>query len=76
MLVGHEFSSVEDVVIGAVGKIFFEFGLGGFDEHVGHEESVVGTSANDSDFDPVFRAPSGISINNIDFSSGVEVALG
>lgn len=76
VLVSHELSSVEDVVVGSVGEVSLELSGSGSDEHVGHKESVVGTSAHDSDSDSVFGAPSSIAINNINFSSGVEIALG
>jgi len=75
VLVGHELSGVENVVICAIGEVLLEFRGGRPDEHVGHEESVVGTSAHDSDSDAVLRAPSCVPINNIDLPSGVQVAF-
>lgn len=76
MLVGCELTGVEDVVVGSIGEIAIELGLGGHDKHVAHEEGVVRTSADDSDLDSVFGVPTGISVDNVDFTSGVEVALG
>lgn len=43
------------------------------DQHVAHEESMVGTSADNSDAYPVALVPAGKSINNIDAISGVQV---
>ena len=43
------------------------------DQHVAHEESVVGTSANNSDLDPVALIPAGETIDNVDAVAGVEV---
>lgn len=45
----------------------------GPDEHVAHEEGMVGTGADDSDADSVALVPAGIAVNDIDAVSGVEV---
>jgi len=37
---------------------------------------MIRSSADDSNLDSVFGIPSGISIDNVDFTSGVEIALG
>jgi hypothetical protein len=76
MLVSSELTGIEDVVVSSIREIFFKFGLGGHDEHIFHEEGVIRTSANDSDLDSVFGIPASISINDVYFTSGVEVALG
>ena len=76
MLVGGELTGVEDIVVSSIREILIELGLGGHDEHISHEEGVIWTSADDSDLDSIFGIPASISINNVDFTSGVEVALG
>ena len=43
------------------------------DEHVPHEESMVGTSANNPDVDPVAFVPSCKSINDVNAATGVQV---
>jgi hypothetical protein len=37
---------------------------------------MIRTSANNSNFDSVFRIPASISIDNINFTSSIEIALG
>lgn len=48
----------------------------GSDEHIAHEESMVGTSADDSDLDLVFFVPSRITINNVNTISRIQVIDG
>ena len=43
------------------------------DEHVAHEEGMVGTSANDSHIDPVAVIPAGEAINDVNADAGVQV---
>jgi hypothetical protein len=43
------------------------------DQHVAHEESMIGAGADHADAYPVALIPSGKSINDIDAVSGVEV---
>jgi hypothetical protein len=43
------------------------------DEHVAHEQGMVGTGANDSDIDPVPLIPASEAVDNVDAISGVEV---
>lgn len=43
------------------------------DEHVAHEESMVGTSADNADLDTVLLIPSCKAVDNIDAIPGVEV---
>ena len=43
------------------------------DEHVAHEQGMVGSGTDDSDTDSVFLIPAGITINNVDSRSGVQV---
>lgn len=68
--VGGELASVVD---GVVGVEVLELLAGGSDKHVAHEESMVGTGADDSDADAVLLVPAGETIDNIDTASGVEV---
>jgi hypothetical protein len=48
----------------------------GDNKHVTHEESVICACAYHSNSDAVCGVPASVSIDNIKFSSGVEVALG
>src|SRR2546421_5898894 len=43
----------------------------GADEHITHEQGVVGSSGNDSNIDPVTLIPSSKAINDIDAVSSV-----
>lgn len=45
-------------------------------EHISHEESVVGTSADDSNLDPILFVPSCKAVYNVDTISGVQVING
>ena len=47
--------------------------LSGTDEHVSHEETMVGSGTDDSDFDSVARIPPGISIKDVNSRAGIEV---
>jgi hypothetical protein len=53
--IGGELTGVVNDEIGfaKVGELLFC----GTDEHVVHEEGMIGSSANDADFDPVFGMP-------------------
>jgi len=42
-------------------------------EHISHEESVVGTSAHDSDLNSIFFIPSCIAVNDVDAIPCVQV---
>lgn len=46
------------------------------DQHVAHEESVVGTGADDADLDLVLLVPSCETVDNVDAIPGVEVIDG
>lgn len=76
MLVSGELTGVEDVVVGSIGEIAIKLSLGGHNEHILHEESMIRSGANNSNPNSVFGIPASISINDVDFTSGVEVALG
>lgn len=43
------------------------------DKHVPHEEGMIGTSAHDTDIDPVTLVPSCVPIDDIDSVPGVEI---
>ena len=48
----------------------------GSDEHVAHEESMVGAGTDDPHADPVLLIPSCETINDVNTASGVEVVDG
>jgi hypothetical protein len=75
VLVGHELASVKNVVISSIREVSLQLSWSRSDEHVGHKESMVRTSAHYSDSNSIFGTPSSISINHIDLSSSVEIAL-
>lgn len=62
-----EFTSVENVEVDflVITEVLNKFLGGRGDEHVLHEESMVRSAADNSDFESVFRIPSSVSINNI-----------
>jgi hypothetical protein len=68
--VGGESTGVVD---GVVGLEVLQLLLGGADQHVAHEESMVGTSADNADAYPVALVPAGESIDDVDAVAGVEV---
>lgn len=46
------------------------------DEHVTHEQGMVGTGADNTDVDPVTLVPAGETINDVDAIPGVQVIHG
>jgi len=68
--VGRESTGVVDHVVGVE---VFQLLTAGPDEHVAHEESMVGTSADNTDVDAVALVPASEAIDNIDAVTGVEV---
>ena len=46
------------------------------DKHVTHEESMIGTGADDPDLDPVLLIPSCEAVYNVDTISSVEIVDG
>lgn len=46
------------------------------DQHVAHEERMVGTGADNADLDAVLLVPTGITVNDVDAVAGVEVVDG
>jgi hypothetical protein len=45
-------------------------------EHIAHEESMVGTSTNNPDLDSVLLVPSRKAVHDVDTVSGVEIVDG
>lgn len=43
------------------------------DEHIPHEQSMVGTGADNSDFDLILLVPSCKSVDDVDTVSGIQV---
>lgn len=43
------------------------------DEHVSHEQGMVGTRADDTNADAVLLVPAGIAIDDVDAVTGVQV---
>lgn len=68
VLVGVELSGVEDVVVGSVMEVGLQLLLGRPDEHIVHEQSVVGTGAHHSDLDAVVGVPPCIAVQNVKLS--------
>lgn len=68
--VGRERASVVDDIVGVE---VLELLTLGADQHVAHEESVVGTSADNANADAVALIPTGVTIDDIDAVAGVEV---
>jgi hypothetical protein len=68
--VGRESAGVVDCVVGVE---VLELLAARPDEHVAHEESMVGASADNADVDAVALVPAGETIDNVDAVAGVEV---
>jgi len=68
--VGRESASVVDHVVGVE---VLQLLAAGPDEHVAHEESMVGTSADNTNVDAVALIPAGETIDNVDAITSVEV---
>jgi len=62
--VSGEFSGVEDGEVNSFGEFRIEFGIGGSDHHLLHEDGVIGASGSDSYLEPVLRVPANISVDN------------
>lgn len=71
--VGGELAGIVD---GVVGVEVLKLLAGRADEHVSHEEGMVGASADDTDADSVLFVPASIAVNDIDAVAGVEVVDG
>lgn len=68
--VGREGSGIVD---GVVGVEVLELLTRRADEHVPHEQSMVGAGADNTDADSVLLVPASIAINDVDAVAGVEV---
>lgn len=78
---GHAFGEAvcrerSGIVNHVVGMEALEFLGRGADKHVAHEESMVGTGADNADIDAVAFIPSSEAVDNVDAISGVEVVDG
>lgn len=71
--VGREGTGVVD---GVVGVEVLELLTRRADKHVAHEESMVGAGADDTDADTVLLVPAGVTIDDVDAVTGVEVIDG
>lgn len=64
------------IVDGVVGVEVLELLAGRADEHVAHEEGMVGAGADDADADAVLFIPAGVAIDDVDAVARVEVVDG
>jgi hypothetical protein len=71
--VGGESTGVVDDIVGVE---VLELSGRGTDKHVAHEESMVGTRADDADLDAVTLIPAGVTVNDVDAVTGVQVVDG
>jgi hypothetical protein len=76
VFVGVEFSCIEDVVVSSVMEVLFELLVSGPDQHVVHEEGVIGSGTDDSDSDSFLLVIPGIPVDNVKLLSGVEIVSG
>jgi hypothetical protein len=60
-----ELAGVEDVVVGARVEVGLELLLGGPDQHVVHEQRVVGASAHHTDLGAVLFVPAGVPVHHV-----------
>lgn len=68
--VGRERTGIVD---GVVGVEVLELLTSRADEHVPHEEGMIGTGADDANAYPVLLIPASVSIDDVDAVAGVEV---
>ena len=69
--VGNKLPGVEDDVVrfAKAGELF----LRGTDQHVVHEERMIGASADDTNLETIFRIPTGESVDDIEMIASIEV---
>lgn len=72
----REFTCIKNVVVSAVGKVFIEFLGGGPDEHVGHEQGMVRSCADDSDSDSFGLVPACVAVDYVQAFAAVQVVAG
>lgn len=60
-----ELTSIKDVVIGSCVEIRLQFFFRWSDEHIVHEQCVVGSGTDNSDFNSEVLVPSGIPIQDV-----------
>lgn len=70
VLVGWEAAAIVDGPVGV--EVLELFGTWS-DKHVSHEQGMVGTGTDNSDVDSVAGIPSGVSIDNVDSVTSVQV---
>ena len=70
VLVGRELTRVDDDVVG-FSEALELFG-GGADEHVPHEERVIGAGADDADLHPVLRVPASEPVDDVQLLLGIQ----
>ena len=68
--VGREGAGIVDDIVGVEA---FQFFARRADEHVAHEEGMVGAGADHAHVDPVALVPASISIDDVDAVAGVEI---
>jgi len=71
--VGRERAGVVDDIVGVE---VLQLLARGADEHVAHEQGMVGTGADDTDADAVSLVPAGVAVDHVDAAAGVEVVDG
>jgi hypothetical protein len=76
VLVCMELASVKNVVIGSIGEVLLEFFFSRSDEHVRHEKGMIGTGADDSDTDSLFKVETSVTVDDVKSLSGVEIVSG
>ena len=64
------------IVNGIVGVEVLKLLTSRADEHVPHEEGMVGASTDDTDADAVLLIPAGVTIDNVNTVAGVQVVDG
>lgn len=72
--IGFELTSVEDDEVG--GAEIGEFLSGRTNQHIVHEQRVIGASANNTNLKTVFRIPSGVSVDDIEMIASVQIIDG
>ena len=71
-----ELSSIEDIVVSSFIEIILKLLNCRSDQHVGHEQSMIGASADNSDSNSLLGAPSSVSIHNINDPTSIQIASG
>ena len=72
--VGRKLAGIVDDKVGLAKGL--EFVLGRADEHVVHEEGMVGAGADNANFDPVSGIPASVAVEDVYEFAGVEIVDG